>query len=236
MELVDIRARVGSNVKIRYKIIEITDKQVVKIVEPRWLHWAKQLQSIAQAGLTYSKDVYDLERFELIREISIDIVEKHTDFDKTIIKNLFASETGYATPKVDVRAVVFKEGKILMVQERAEGDWSLPGGWADIGLTPGEVAVKEVKEEAGFDVKPVKLIAVTDNKRHPHPPSLYHVYKLFILCEIVGGQAAVSVETSAVKFFAEDELPKLSAARNTKSQIEMAFRFMKNPDEPVYFD
>ncbi|GHI00789.1 NUDIX hydrolase [Neobacillus kokaensis] len=205
-------------------------------MESKWLEWAKQLQSIAQAGLTYSKDVYDLERFELIREISIDIVSQHTDLKKNVIKDLFANETGYATPKVDVRAIVFKDGKILMVQERAEGDWSLPGGWADIGLTPSEVAVKEVKEESGYDVQPVKLVAVTDNKCHPHPPSLYHVYKLFILCELIGGQPAESVETSAVKFFAENDLPPLSAARNTKSQIEMAFQFLKNPEQPIYLD
>lgn len=205
-------------------------------MEPKWLEWAKQLQSIAQTGLAYSKDVYDLERFELIRKISIDMLAHHTNVETTVIKDLFTGETGYATPKVDIRAVVFSNDKILMVQERAEGDWSLPGGWADIGLTPSEVAVKEVKEEAGYDVRPVKLLAVTDNKCHPHPPSLYHVYKLFIQCEIVGGQAVEGVETSAVKFFAENELPPLSAARNTMSQMEMIFRFLKNPDAAVYFD
>ncbi len=205
-------------------------------MEPKWLEWAKQLQSIAQTGLAYSKDVYDLERFELIRKISIDMLAHHTNVETTVIKDLFTGETGYATPKVDIRAVVFSNDKILMVQERAEGDWSLPGGWADIGLTPSEVAVKEVKEEAGYDVRPVKLLAVTDNKCHPHPPSLYHVYKLFIQCEIVGGQAVEGVETSAVQFFAENELPPLSAARNTMSQMEMIFRFLKNPDAAVYFD
>ncbi|MFF2448195.1 NUDIX hydrolase [Neobacillus sp. NPDC058068] len=205
-------------------------------MEPKWLGWAKQLQSIAQAGLTYSKDVYDLERFELIRNISVDILAHHTDLDRTIIKDLFASETGYATPKVDIRGVVFKEGKILMVRENMDGRWSLPGGWADIGLTPSEVAVKEIKEESGFDVKAFKLLAVMDMKRHPHPPSSYHIYKMLIQCEIIGGQAAEGIETSEVKFFAENELPPLSTARNTKSQIEMAFNYLKNPQEPIYFD
>jgi ADP-ribose pyrophosphatase YjhB (NUDIX family) len=205
-------------------------------MDPKWLDWAKQLQSIAQAGLTYSKDVYDLERFELIRNISVEIMSQHTGMEMTVIKDLFASEAGYATPKVDIRAVVFKENKILMVRENTDGNWSLPGGWADIGLTPSEVAVKEVKEETGFDVKAVKLLAVFDKKCHPHPPSPFHVYKMFIQCEIIGGQPMEGIETSAVGFFAENELPPLSIARNTKTQIEMAFKHLHNPQEPVYFD
>ncbi|WHY75207.1 NUDIX hydrolase [Neobacillus sp. WH10] len=205
-------------------------------MEPKWLEWAKQLQSIAQAGLAYSKDVYDLERFELIRNISVEILSQQTKLDKTVIKELFASETGYATPKVDIRAVIFKDKKILMVKENTDGNWSLPGGWGDIGLTPSEVAVKEVKEESGFDVKATKLLAVLDKKCHPHPPSPYHVYKMFIQCEIIGGQAKKGIETSEVEFFAENELPPLSIARNTKSQIEMAFKHLYNPQEPVYFD
>jgi ADP-ribose pyrophosphatase YjhB (NUDIX family) len=221
---------------IHSNIKYILDKHGVMIVEPKWLEWAKQLQSIAQVGLTYSKDVYDLERFEAIRKLSVEILSHYTKMDQTVIKDLFANETGYATPKVDIRAVVFKDGKILMVREKMDGGWALPGGWADIGLTPGEVAVKEVKEEAGFDVNAVKLLAVADNKCHPHPPSPYHIYKMFIQCEIVGGQAAGGLETSEVGFFPEDALPALSVARNTKSQIEMAFSFLKNPEKAVYFD
>ncbi|MED4015121.1 NUDIX hydrolase [Sutcliffiella cohnii] len=204
-------------------------------MEPKWLEWAKQLQSIAQAGLTYSKDVYDMERFEQIRDISVEIMSQHTDIDNSIIKKLFANETGYATPKVDIRSVVFKENKILLVREN-DGEWSLPGGWGDIGLTPSEVAVKEVKEESGYDVKAKKLIAVMDKKCHPHPPSPYHVYKMFIQCEIIGGKAQSGIETSEVGFFDENELPKLSVARNTKSQIQLAFKHLHNPQEPVYFD
>lgn len=205
-------------------------------MEPKWLNWAKQLQAMSQAGLTYSKDVYDLERFELIRNISVEILSEHTDMETTVIKDLFANETGYATPKVDIRAVVFMNNKILMVKENTDGDWSLPGGWGDIGLTPGEVAVKEVKEESGFDVKPQKLIGVLDKKCHPHPPSPYHVYKMFIQCEIIGGHPKEGIETSAVEFFAEKELPSLSIARNTESQIQLAFRHLHNPEEPVSFD
>lgn len=205
-------------------------------MEPKWLDWAKQLQSIAQAGLTYSKDVYDLERFELLRDMSIEMMSQHTAMDKEMIRDLFANETGYATPKVDVRAVVFRDNQILMVKEKADGVWSLPGGWGDIGLTPSEVAVNEVKEESGFDVKAVKLLGVLDKKCHPHPASPYHVYKIFIQCEIIGGEPQTGIETNAVEFFSEDDLPPLSVARNTESQIQLAFKHLHNPQEPVYFD
>lgn len=205
-------------------------------MEPKWLEWAKELQSIAQAGLTYSRDVYDLERFEQIREISMEIMSQYTKVDQSVLKNLFANETGYPTPKVDIRAVIFEDNKILLVKENSDDSWSLPGGWADIGLTPSEVSLKEVKEESGFDVKPVKLLGVLDKKCHPHPPSPYHVYKIFIQCEIIGGGPQTGIETTAVGFFAENELPKLSEGRNTRSQIEMLFRQVNNPQEPVYFD
>ncbi|MDW0111160.1 NUDIX hydrolase [Sporosarcina aquimarina] len=205
-------------------------------MEPKWLEWAKQLQSIAQAGLTYSKDKYDLERFEMIRDISVEMLSLQTDIDKTIVKELFANETGYATPKIDVRAVVFKNNKILMVKEEADGVWALPGGWGDIGLSPSEVAVKEVQEESGYDVKAIKLIGLLDKNFHPHPSSAYHVYKVFIQCEITGGEPKTGIETSAVGFFAENELPELSVARNTESQIQLAFKHLHNPKEPVYFD
>lgn len=206
------------------------------IIEHKWLDWAKQLQSLAQAGLAYSKDIYDVERFELIRNISVEMLSQQTGMEMTVIKDLFASETGYATPKVDIRAVIFKDNKILMVKENSDGSWALPGGWADIGLTPSEVAAKEVKEESGFDVKAVKLLAVMDMKCHPHPPSPFHIYKMFIQCEIIGGQPMKGVETSAVEFFAENKLPPLSIARNTQTQIEMIFKHLYNPKEPIYFD
>ncbi|WP_186576999.1 NUDIX hydrolase [Aquibacillus kalidii] len=205
-------------------------------MDPKWLEWAKQLQSIAQAGLTYSKDVYDLERFELVRNISVEIMSQQANMESEVIKDLFANETGYATPKVDIRAVVFKDNKLLMVREKSDGAWALPGGWGDIGLSPKEVAVKEVKEESGYDVKATKLIGVLDKKCHPHPSSPYHVYKMFIQCEIVGGQPKESIETNGVAFFPEDKLPILSVGRNTESQIQLVFKYLHNPLEPVYID
>lgn len=205
-------------------------------MSPKWLEWAKQIQSIAQAGIAYSNNDYDLERYEELRNLAVEIMSQYTQVDQAIVKDLFANETGYATPKADIRAAVFKDNKILMVREISDGAWSLPGGWGDIGLTPSEVAVKEVKEESGFDVKPVKLIGVLDKKCHPHPPTPYHVYKILIRCEIVGGKAAESIETSAVGFFGEDNLPPLSIGRNTKSQIKLAFKHLHSPDEPAYLD
>lgn len=203
---------------------------------PKWLEWAKQIQAIAQTGLAYTKDVYDAERYEQLREISIDILDSYTKVDREIIELSFANERGYATPKVDIRGVVFKDNKVLLVREKHDGGWALPGGWGDIGLSPSEVVVKEIKEEAGYEAKPIRLLAVLDKKFHKHPPEPYHVYKIFIQCEIVGGEAAAGLETNGVAFFAENHLPQLSLQRNTEEQIKMMFGFLRNPDQPTMVD
>lgn len=205
-------------------------------MEQKWLAWAKQIQAISQIGLTYTKDVYDIERYEQLREISIDIINNYTSIGEDNIALSFASDTGYATPKVDIRGVVFKQNKILLVREKLDGAWALPGGWADIGYSPSEVAVKEIREESGFEVVPVRLLAVLDKKFHNHPPELYHIYKLFIRCEIVGGQAEIGLETDAVDFFEYDELPELSLERNTKEQIKTMFEFLENPGKETIVD
>lgn len=205
-------------------------------MELYWLEIAKKLQAIAQSGLAYSNNMYDTERYEELRNISAEILANYTNIGTEKIKVLFCNETGYQTPKVDIRAVVFRDSKILMVREKLDGAWALPGGWADIGLTPGEIAVKETKEEAGLDVRPVKLLAIMDKKCHPHPPSPYHVYKLFIMCEIVGGNLAAGMETSEVGFFERNELPELSVERNTVSQIKVMFEYFNDPSKEVMFD
>lgn len=205
-------------------------------MEPHWLKWAKELQAIAQTGLTYSKDIYDIERFEEIRKLSVEILAKYTETNQQVIKDLFANETGYATPKVDIRAVVFHEDKLLMVKENMDNKWSLPGGWADIGLSPREVAEKEVKEESGYDVIASNLIGILDKQFHPHPPSAYHVYKIFIECELVGGTAKTGIETNQVSFFSEENLPDVSEARNTMSQIKMLFDYKRNPMNKAILD
>lgn len=205
-------------------------------MEAKWLSWAKEIQGIAQTGLEYGKDVYDLERYEALRELSIDIMENYTFESREKIKLSFADDKGYCTPKVDIRGVIFQEGKILMVREKIDGKWALPGGWADIGYSPSEVAAKEIWEESGFEARPIRLLAVMDKKFHGHPPDPYHIYKLFILCEISGGEAAGGVETSEVGFFGEEELPELSVSRNTEAQIRTMFEYLRDPDKPVLLD
>ncbi|MFD0692704.1 NUDIX hydrolase [Paenibacillus sp. GCM10027628] len=202
-----------------------------------WLDWAKQIQAISQAGLEYGKDGYDLERYEALRSISVEMMSYFTETPVDKVRELFAGESGYATPKVDIRAVVLHEDQMLLVRERADGAWSLPGGWADIGLSPSEVAVKETKEEAGYDVRPVRLLAVLDKKRHAHPPSPNHVYKIFILCELVGGEALdAGLETNGVGFFSESELPPLSLERNTADQLRRMFALARSTASQVLLD
>ncbi|MEC0094262.1 NUDIX hydrolase [Paenibacillus macquariensis] len=202
----------------------------------KWLEWAKQIQAISQTGLAYSKDVYDLERFEQLRDLSITICNEYTDVEIEKIRTLFASDSGYATPKVDVRGVVFQNDEILLVKERLDGAWSLPGGWADIGLSPREVVEKEIKEESGFDVRSIRLLGILDTKFHDHPPSAQHVYKIYILCEITGGEAAESVETSDVRFFKENQLPELSQERVTEKQVKEMFKFLREPEKEILLD
>jgi ADP-ribose pyrophosphatase YjhB (NUDIX family) len=202
----------------------------------KWLEWAQRIQALSQAGLAFSKDVFDLERFEELRTISVEIMKEHTDLEMEKLKDLFTNETGYQTPKLDIRGVVFKDNKILMIREKIDDHWALPGGFCDIGLSPSENIVKEIKEESGFDVVATKLVAVFDNRKHAHPPLPYHFYKLFFRCEIIGGEATNGVETKGVEFFEENNLPPLSLGRNTEDQIKTLFGFLRNPDKETLFD
>ena len=200
----------------------------------KWLEIARNLQSVAQAGLTYTENKYDVERYEQIMQLSKDIIADYSEINMEKIHEVFKLEKGYLTPKVDVRAVIFSESKILLVKETIDGKWALPGGWADVGLTASEVVVKEVKEESGMEVRAEKLLAVFDKKCHPHPPELYYVYKLFFLCKKIGGNLKTGIETSDVDFFGIDELPELSSNRNTLSQIELMFYLKSNPGETLF--
>lgn len=202
----------------------------------KWLEWAKQIQSIAQAGLTFTNDMYDKERYEQLRTLSIEIMSEYTKLDFESIRDLFANEIGYQTPKADVRGVVFKDNRILMVREKHDDAWALPGGFCDIGESPRENVIKEIQEEAGFHVQPSKLLAVFDTNKHSHPPQPYQYYKLFIQCEIISGEASLGVETKGIDFFAEDSLPNLSLNRNTETQIKRLFEFLRDPEKPTLFD
>ncbi|HYF80084.1 MAG TPA: NUDIX hydrolase [Symbiobacteriaceae bacterium] len=202
-----------------------------------WLGWAQRIQSIAQAGLTYSKDPYDLERFTQLRELAAEIMAQHTTVPHELLRTALSLEEGYLTPKVDVRAVVFDaEGRLLLVRERAKGEWSLPGGWADVGDSPGEVAARETAEESGYIVKPMKMLAVYDRAKHDHPPLIWYTYKLFIRCTLLSGSPRESLETSGAAFFARDGLPALSRGRVTAAQIRRMFEHYDDPTLPTDFD
>jgi ADP-ribose pyrophosphatase YjhB (NUDIX family) len=204
---------------------------------PQWLKWARQLQAIAQTGLTYSKDPFDIERYSATRRIAAEIVAAGANLpDAERVERLFREQAGYATPKVDVRAAVFVADCLLLVREREDGYWTLPGGWADIGDSPSLAAVREVKEESGYDVVARKLAAVYDRDLHGHPPIPFHAYKLFFLCELCGGEARHGPETDSVKFFAEDEIPSLSLTRVMPVQITHMFDHHRHPHWPTSFD
>ena len=187
-----------------------------------WLNTAIELQSLAQAGLTYGKDVYDKERYERIREISAEMVANMSQMPLQKVKDLFCCESGYQTPKIDTRAAIFKNGKILLVHEN-NGTWSLPGGWCDVNVSVGENTVKEVREEAGLEVKTDKIIAVQDRAKHNLPLYAYSVCKIFVQCSVIGGKFKENVETTEYKYFAKDELPLLAEEKNNEEQIKMCF-------------
>ncbi len=204
---------------------------------PKWLDWVQRLQAIAQTGLSYGKDVFDIERFEQVRAIAAEIAACHSEGDIQKIDNLFAEEKGHATPKIDARGAVFRDDTILLVRERSDGRWTLPGGWVDIGESPSEAVVREVFEESGYETRAVKLLALYDRNKHDHPPIIWHTYKLFFLCELTGGTAIeANTEITEVGFFHEDALPELSIGRVTATQIARFFAHLRHPEWPTDFD
>jgi ADP-ribose pyrophosphatase YjhB (NUDIX family) len=206
-------------------------------MEPNWLNWAKQLAALSQCGLTYTDSHFERERYEAIRDIAAEMMATGSDTDKKQLIELFAKEKGYATPKVDVRGVAFKNDEILLVKEKVDGLWTLPGGWADVGDSPTEAVEREVIEESGFEVKTIKLCAVYDRNKHPHKPSFpFHIYKMFFLCEITGGQPTTSSETTDVAFFKENQIPDLSRGRVLPEQIKRMYQHYRNPNLPTDFD
>jgi ADP-ribose pyrophosphatase YjhB (NUDIX family) len=205
-------------------------------MEPKWLEWAKNLQAIAQTGLTYVQDPYDKERYEAVQHIAAEILADHTEASAEKITGIFTQEAGYATPKIDVRGAVFQDDGILLVKERSDGLWTLPGGWADVNESPSHCVEKEIWEESGYRATAVKLLAVYDRNQHPHPPIFWHTYKLFFLCRLDGGTPTHTLETNGVGFFRQDALPPLSATRITASQINRMFGHARHPDWPTDFD
>ena len=212
----------------------------------QWLDWAQRLQALSQTGLTFSDNPFEVERYESIREIAAEMMAAHSELSVESIRDLFADQAGYATPKVDVRGVVFRHAmsrgaaersaEILLVKERRDGRWTLPGGWADVNDSPAEATEREVYEESGYRARAVKLLACYDRNKHGHPAYAFHIYKLFFLCDLVGGAPASSVETEVAGWFRETEIPTLSLPRVTPSQIRRFFEHYRHPEWSTDFD
>ena len=199
------------------------------------MEWAIELQSLGQAGLFYGKDNYDMERYQRIRDIAAEMMSYKTDIPLDKVKNLFCNETGYQTPKIDTRAAIFKDNKILLVKEN-NGTWSLPGGWVDVNVSVKENIIKEVKEEAGLDVSADMVIAIQDREKHNLPIYAYKVCKIFILCSIIGGNFVKNIETVDSQYFDINELPALATEKNPKEQIAMCFKAYHTKHWKTEFD
>ncbi len=205
--------------------------------EPAWLPWARHLQAIAQNGLLYAQNPFDRERYEAVRRVAAEMAAAGSGAPVPEVLAAFSAQEGYATPKVDVRGVAFRDGALLLVNEAVDGRWALPGGWADPGEAPAAAVEREVREESGYSVRAVKLLAVLDRRAQGHwPPHPFSVYKLFFGCEITGGSPARSSETDGAAFFRENELPPLSLSRVTPGQIRRLFEHLRHPEWPADFD
>ena len=202
----------------------------------KWIKWSMEIQSLAQSGLAYTDNVYDIERYERLREISTEMLAEKTDLSIEKVKDLFCNETGYQTPKIDTRAVIFKDNKILLVHEN-NNTWSLPGGWCDVLESVKSNTVKEVKEETGLDVNAIKVVAIQDRNKHNKPIYAYGVCKVFILCDVISGEFEKNIETTEIKYFSQDEIPNnLSDEKTNKEQIEMCFKAYNDKNWQTQFD
>lgn len=202
----------------------------------KWLKWAIEIQSLSQIGLAYTKDVYDRERYERLREISAEMLAKKTEVSIEKVKDLFCHETGYQTPKLDTRAAIFRNNKILLVHEN-NGTWSLPGGWCDVLESVKSNTEKEVREETGLNVKAVKIISIQDRNKHNKPVYAYGVCKIFVLCEVINGNFVENIETTEIRYFSLQDLPhNLAEEKTNKEQIEMCFKAYLNENWQTQFD
>ncbi len=209
------------------------------------LDWAQRLQALAQTGLNYNPQPFDRERYEKVLGIAAEMLASSSDAEIESIKAAFDAQSGHATPKIDVRGVVFRDSKILLVQEKMDNyRWTLPGGWADIGESPADATVREIYEESRYRAKAIKLLAFYDRNRHAHPQFAFHAYKAFFRCELTdperqidtSASSASYTETGEIAFFAEDNIPELSTARVTREQIARFFTHLRHPDLPTDFD
>jgi len=202
---------------------------------PKWLAWAREIYSLSQSGLTYSENEYDRERYRRLQEITAEIIASQAEVSKEGALESFSMQAGYITPKIDVRGAVIQENKILLIQERADGKWAMPGGWADLGNAPASVAEREVWEESGFRVEAEKVVAVIDANRI-EPMEFYHAYKIIFLCKLLSGEPRTSYETLAVDFFDLNDLPPLSIYRTNENMLREVFAHVQDPNRPTAFD
>lgn len=203
---------------------------------PASLDLARRLLALGQTGLHFAAEEYDRERYREIIDIAAQMLALESDHDPAELQNAWLLEDGYATPKIDVRGAVFRNGEVLLVRERSDGKWTLPGGWADVNDSPAYAVEKEIEQESGFSARAVKLAAVYDRNKHGHPHYLFHAWKLFFVCEITGGEQRTSYETTAVDFFLLDALPELSTGRSTAAQIRRMYEHHLDPRRPTEFD
>jgi ADP-ribose pyrophosphatase YjhB (NUDIX family) len=211
---------------------------------PQVVAWAQKLQAIAQTGLNYEPHQFDRERYQHILDIAAEMLMANGASDLAEVKAMFDAQSGHATPKIDVRGVVFRDNKILLVQEKMDNYlWTLPGGWADIGDTPSGATVREIYEESGYETRVIKLLAFYDRNQQGHPPYPFHAYKAFFRCELTDPERHIDAPTSAsfsetgeVAFFGENEIPELSLGRVTRAQIARMFIHLRQPDLPTDFD
>ncbi len=201
-----------------------------------WLELARELQSMGQIGLQLSENHYELERSKRLTEISAEIIQEYSNLEKDEVREFFTTQVGYATPKVDVRSAVIRDGKILLVKEISDGKWAMPGGWADVGDIPSEAAERETMEESGLLVKARKVVGVFDANRVGRRLDLFHAFKIIFLCEIIGGEPKPSEETSEARFFDFEELPPLSKNRTNEKHLKETKRFVNNASAETYFD
>ena len=202
---------------------------------PKWIEWAREIFSLSQAGLAYSTNEFDIERYKRLQEITAEMLESQSELSKEAVLESFSMQAGYATPKIDVRGAVIREDKILLIQERTDGKWAMPGGWADLGNAPASVAEREVWEESGYRVKAEKVVAVLDANRI-QPLEFFHAFKIIFLCRLIDGEPRTSNETSAVDFFDPNELPPLSKYRTNEEMLREVFAHLQDSGRRTAFD
>jgi len=203
---------------------------------PQWLEWAREIQQLSQTGLAFAITDYEKKRYKRLIELTAEMVDYSTQLDNPAVEKVLMEQPGYATPKIDVRAAVINENKILLVQERTDNMWAMPGGWADVGDFPSQVAIRETKEESGFDVKPRKVAGVYDANRTGGRLEFFHAFKIVFLCDLIGGEARASNETIDVKFFSFEELPPLSKNRTNNNHLEEIQFHLKDSIRQTFFD